>query len=510
MNAHIRLVDLLDHATVRWPDRLAFSDAQRRVTYTELQNDVGAAAGAMQAKGIGPGDRVATYAPKQYENVVVLLAANRAGAVFVPVNPQLKEHQVVHIVKDSGARMLATNAHRLRRLPALQDVAGLGIWLLEEPPAHGALREVPAVDSDPAAILYTSGSTGKPKGVVLSQRNLVSGAQSVAAYQGLHEDDVILGVLPLSFDAGLSQLTTALATGACYTPLDFLQHAEVPAHCETHGVTSITGVPPLWTQLASATWPAPTAARIRRWANTGGHMPTPLLHRLQATYPNAKPYLMYGLTEAFRSTYLSPDDVAQRPGSIGKAVPNAEILVLRADGTPCDVDEPGELVHRGAFVTLGYWNDPELTHTRFRPLPSVHASIPHTDRAVWSGDIVRRDAEGYLYFVARGDDMIKASGYRVSPTEVEEILLACPDVVEAAALGAPHPMLGQAIVACVQSALEAETCRTAVLRACRERLPSYMVPSFIDVVQSPLPRNPNGKIDRTLLKQRHANVFMTE
>ncbi|WP_394843526.1 acyl-CoA ligase (AMP-forming), exosortase A system-associated [Pendulispora brunnea] len=510
MNAHIRLVDLLDHAAARWPERLAFADAQHRVTYTELQRHVQATAGAIQAKGIAPGDRIATYAPKQYENVVFLLAANRAGAVFVPINPQLKEHQVVHIVKDSGTRLLATNAHRLRRLPALQDVAGLGIWLLEEPPPGAAVRDVPAVDSDPAAILYTSGSTGKPKGVVLSQRNLVSGAQSVAAYQGLREDDVILGVLPLSFDAGLSQLTTALASGACYAPLDFLQPAEVPAHCEAHGVTSITGVPPLWTQLMSATWPEKTAARIRRFANTGGHMPTPLLRRLQRTYPNAKPYLMYGLTEAFRSTYLPPEDAVQRPSSIGKAVPNAEILVLRPDGTPCDVDEPGELVHRGAFVTLGYWNDPELTRERFRSLPSVHAQIPHADRAVWSGDIVRRDAEGYLYFVARGDDMIKASGYRVSPTEVEEILLACPHVVEAAALGAPHPTLGQAIVACVQSTLEVDACRAALLGACRERLPSYMVPSFIEVVHSPLPRNPNGKIDRTLLKQRHANVFVTE
>lgn len=249
----------------------------------------------------------------------------------------------------------------------------------------------------------------------------------------------MLGVLPLSFDAGLSQLTTALAAGACYAPLDFLQPAEVPRHCDAFGVTSITGVPPLWMQLASAGWSDTARTRIRRFANTGGHLATPLLHRLQAVFTNAAPYLMYGLTEAFRSTYLPPADASLRPTSIGKAVPNAEILVLRADGSECAADEPGELVHRGAFVTLGYWNRPELTAQRFRPLPRRHGEIPRPDVAVWSGDIVRRDADGYLYFVARGDDMIKTSGYRVSPTEVEDVLFALPHIREAAVFGVPHP-----------------------------------------------------------------------
>ncbi|HET9622071.1 MAG TPA: acyl-CoA ligase (AMP-forming), exosortase A system-associated [Kofleriaceae bacterium] len=512
MNPRIRLVDLLEHAARRSPDRVAFVDARESVTYAELHAAVRRVAAELQAQGIVRGDRVATYAPKQLENVVFMLAANLAGAIFVPINPQLKDHQVLHILKDSGTRMLATSPARLRRMPVVQDIANLAIWSLDDQPRTGdaPLADVHVIDDDPAAILYTSGSTGRPKGVTLSHRNLVSGADSVASYQGLASDDVILGVLPLSFDAGLSQLTTALAAGATYTPLDFIQPAEVPRHCEAHGVTSITGVPPLWTQIASAAWPEATGARIRRIANTGGHMPTPLLHRLQALYPNAKPYLMYGLTEAFRSTFLPPEQVAIRPGSIGKAVPNAEILVLRADGTPCDADEPGELVHRGAFVTLGYWNDPELTAVRFRPLPSVHAQIPRADRAVWSGDIVRRDAEGFLYFVSRNDDMIKSSGYRVSPTEVEDIVLACGEVIEAAAFGVPHPALGAAIVVCVQSRAAAEACREAVLRTCRTRLPSYMIPSFVDVVADPLPRNPNGKIDRTLLKQLHVDHFATE
>ena len=516
INPHVRLTDLLDDVARRSPDRIAFSDTRTSVTYAELGRAVRRVAAELAARGIVRGDRVATYAPKQYENVVLLLAANLAGAIFVPINPQLKDHQVLHILKDSGARALASNAQRLKRMAAVQDLPGLATWSIDELATTGATggaadpRPVSVIDDDPAAILYTSGSTGRPKGVTLSHRNLVSGADSVASYQQLASDDVILGVLPLSFDAGLSQLTTALAAGACYAPLDFIQPAEVPRHCEQHGVTSITGVPPLWTQIASVAWPEATAARIRRIANTGGHMPAPLLARLQKLYPAARPYLMYGLTEAFRSTFLPPEQVAIRPGSIGKAVPNAEILVVRADGTPCDADEPGELVHRGAFVTLGYWNDPELTAVRFRPLPSVHAEIPRADRAVWSGDIVRRDAEGYLYFVARGDDMIKASGYRVSPTEVEEILLTCPEVIEAAAFGVAHPALGQAIVVSVQSLATAEACRDTVLRACKQRLPSYMVPSHVDVVAAALPRNPNGKIDRSALKQQHADLFAVE
>ncbi|RDT01484.1 acyl-CoA ligase (AMP-forming), exosortase A system-associated, partial [Burkholderia contaminans] len=416
MNALISVADLLEHGAARWPQHPAYADGGGTMTYEQLARAVRRAAAALASRGVQPGERVAIYAPKRIETVVAMLAANALGAIFVPVNPQLKEAQIEHIVADSGAALFMTGAQRLKRLPALAALVGERAMLIEElaDAIHAAGTDTPAsppagrpVDDDPAALLYTSGSTGKPKGVVVSHRNLVSGAFSVAAYQGLADDDVVLGVLPLSFDAGLSQLTTALAAGACYAPLDFLQPAEVPRHCDAFGVTSITGVPPLWMQLASAGWSDTARTRIRRFANTGGHLATPLLHRLQAVFTNAAPYLMYGLTEAFRSTYLPPADASLRPTSIGKAVPNAEILVLRADGSECAADEPGELVHRGAFVTLGYWNRPELTAQRFRPLPRRHGEIPRPDVAVWSGDIVRRDADGYLYFVARGDDMIK-------------------------------------------------------------------------------------------------------
>lgn len=516
-NAHIRLVDLLDDSARSFPHHIAYSDAQNRISYIELQRAVRLAATELRDRGVTRGDRVATFAPKQYEHIVLLLAANAIGAIFVPVNPQLKEHQVLHIVNDSGACLLFTTEQRLGRLPSIKSNQQIKTWFASELHQLVASDATPmqeyivrVVDNDPAAILYTSGSTGKPKGVVLSQRNLVSGAESVACYQELSSDDVILGVLPISFDAGLSQLTTALAVGACYTPLDFMQPTEVPRYCEAQKVTSITAVPPLWMQIASVAWPAETGARICRIANTGGHMPGSLLQRLQTIFPAARPYLMYGLTEAFRSTYLHPDDVAHRPNSIGKAVPNAEILVLRPDGSQCDFNEPGELVHRGAFVTLGYWNRPDLTAERFRPLPHAHSQIPSSDSAVWSGDIVQRDAEGFLYFVARGDDMIKTSGYRVSPTEVEEILFEIADILEAAVFSVPHPTLGQGIMAAVQTNLAEEICREAILRACKEKLPTYMVPVKIAIGTDPLPRNPNGKIDRALLKQLHEHTFAAD
>ncbi|QEL54798.1 acyl-CoA ligase (AMP-forming), exosortase A system-associated [Chromobacterium paludis] len=504
--ARISLYHLLRLSAERHGERPAFAQGETRASYAQLLADVRRHAARLAAADIQPGDRVAVYAGKQYDTVAMMLAVNARGAILVPVNPQLKPAQLRHILADSGARLLVSTGARLARLAEALDGLALQCWKLEAlPDAMLDAAEPEATDNDPAAILYTSGSTGRPKGVVLSQRNLVSGADSVSAYLGLAEDDVILGILPLSFDAGFSQLTTALASAACYAPLDFLQPKEVPAFCERHGVTAITGVPPLWMQLMAAHWPAATGARVRRFANTGGHMPGPLLDKLRLAFPQAQPYLMYGLTEAFRSTYLQPEDAAARPGSIGKAVPNADIRVLRPDGAECAPGEPGELVHRGAFVTLGYWNDPELTAHRFRPWQGPHGQIPRQEAAVWSGDIVYRDEEGYLYFVARGDDMIKTSGYRVSPTEVEEILFALPGVHEAAAYGVPHPMLGEAIAVSLHGAdgvAEAE-----LLALCRERLPSYMVPQRLSFHAEPLPRNPNGKIDRKQLKQQFAGLF---
>jgi acyl-CoA synthetase (AMP-forming)/AMP-acid ligase II len=253
-------------------------------------------------------------------------------------------------------------------------------------------------------------------------------------------------------------------------------------------------------------WPGAISAHLRYIANTGGRMPRETLMRLRTQLPNTKPFLMYGLTEAFRSTYLPPSEVDRRPDSIGKAIPNAEILVLRPDGSPCGAGEPGELVPRGALVGMGYWNDPEKTADRYKPLPvgagGRESGMVLPEMAVFSGDTVRMDEEGFLYFVGRTDEMIKTSGNRVSPTEVEEALYATNLVGEAAAFGVDHPVLGQAIVVVATPPDGRDLDADALLAECRSRLPAYMVPTQVDVRRGTLPRNPNGKIDRKLLAAR--------
>jgi acyl-CoA ligase (AMP-forming) (exosortase A-associated) len=357
-----------------------------------------------------------------------------------------------------------------------------------------------------AAILYTSGSTGKPKGVVLSHRNLVAGAHCVADYLGNRADDRILAVLPFSFDYGLSQLTTAFVAGARTVLMDYLLPQDVVVTVARERITGLAAVPPMWVQLAALEWPAAAVDSLRYFTNSGGAMPRATLAALRRALPRTTPYLMYGLTEAFRSTYLPPEEIDRRPDSIGKAIPNAEIRVVREDGTPCAPGEPGELVHRGALVALGYWNDPVKTAERFRPVPGQNPGLPLPEVAVWSGDTVRMDDEGFLYFIGRKDDMIKTSGYRVSPTEVEEVLYGSGQLAEAAALGIPHPALGQAIVAVVKP-LRDDFNENRLIAHCKQHLPNFMVPLQIITRLTDLPRNPNGKIDRKALVEELRNLF---
>ncbi|MDC6167148.1 acyl-CoA ligase (AMP-forming), exosortase A system-associated [Paucibacter sp. XJ19-41] len=512
------ITDIVRLSALRAPADLALVAGAERLSYLELWCLVTGASQAFVDLGVEPGDRVAVWLDKRVETVVAMLAAAHMGAVFVPLNPQLKPDQACHILKDSEASLLVTTNLRAAQLGELlkQQHSLLTVMLVDNNPAARpdlgqtvvgwlelmarALRteDVPAVilDDDIAAILYTSGSTGRPKGVVLSHRNLIEGARSVVEYLGNGPHDRILSVLPLSFDAGLSQVTTAFFSGARVVLHNYLLAKDVVSVCESEGITGITGVPALWHQLAGADWPHGVGAPLRYFANTGGHMPRGLLQRLREAFPAARPFLMYGLTEAFRSTYLDPSELDRRPESIGKAIPNARILVLRPDGTECGPDEVGELVHLGAHVAQGYWKRQDLTEHRFRPFhdPAAPGLRPRT--AVWSGDLVRRDAEGFLYFVERGDSMIKTSGYRVSPTEIEEVVLASEGVLEAVAVGEAHPELGQQIVVYV---VGQEGCKLpTVLEHCRRKLPQYMVPARFIAMKS-LPLNGNGKYDRNLL-----------
>ena len=523
--------ELLHHLPLESAARRPCSPALRHrgesLGYGEFANGIEQCAAGLSGLGLHPADRVGVYLPKRPETVTALFGAAAAGGVFVPINPVLKPRQVAHILADCNARVLITSGDRLALLKeALAECPDLHTVIVVDPladalPSPGmrvlTWTELPAaatpahrphrrIDTDMAAILYTSGSTGRPKGVVLSHRNMVAGARSVAEYLGNTPEDRILSVMTLSFDAGFSQLSTAFSVGASVVLLEYLLPRDVVRAAGRERVTGIAAVPPLWIQLAALDWPAEAVESLRYITNTGGAMPTAVTRTLRDKLPNTRVFLMYGLTEAFRSTYLPPEELDRRPDSIGRAIPNAEILVVREDGTPCAPNEPGELVHRGALVALGYWNDPERTAERYRPAPGQPDGIPLKEMAVFSGDTVRMDEEGFLYFIGRKDEMIKTSGYRVSPTEVEEVIYATGLVAEVAALGLPHAALGQAIAVVVKPAT-ANFSAEALLGACRTEFPNYMVPLRVIESTESLPRNPNGKIDRKSLAAEHANLF---
>ena len=509
------------------PDSVALRHRDTIVRYAELADTIEAAARGLCAAGLERQGRVAIYLNKRVEAVVTCFAAGLAGGVFVPVNPLLKGAQVGHILRDSGASILVTSADRLADVatevassPAVRAVVVVGGEPAAPPRVDLAQLAWPAllsggprslhrvIDIDVAAILYTSGSTGRPKGVVLSHRNMIAGATSVAGYLDNTPDDRLLAVLPFSFDYGFSQLTTAFLVGASVSLIDHLFARDVVTAVQKDRITGLAAVPPLWIQLADLQWPAGIDQHLRYITNSGGRMPRATLDKLRASLPRTRPFLMYGLTEAFRGTYLPPEEIDRRPDSMGTAIPNAEIMVVRPDGTPCDPDEPGELVQRGALVGLGYWNDPAKTAERFRPVPAQRTELPLTEMAVWSGDTVRRDADGYLYFVGRRDEMIKTSGYRVSPTEVEEIVYASGLVGDAVAVAAPHPALGEGIVLIASppdSGAVADG-EERLLAHCRARLPMYMVPHRIAWLTA-LPRNPNGKFDRPALAASVRDFF---
>ena len=516
-------------AATRDPDALALTHGNRSINYGTFAQSVADVSASLRTLGLARGGRVAVYLDKRVEAVIAMFGAAAAGGVFVPLNPVLKPLQIQYVLRDCAAQVLVTSSDRLALLDeALRDCDDLLHVVIVDAdtvPKSGhryamhrwedfrsaSVSGHRVIDIDMAAILYTSGSTGHPKGVVLSHRNLVAGAKSVASYLENHSRDVLLAALPLSFDAGFSQLTTAFHAGASVALINYLVPRDVIDAVQRYRITGLTAVPPLWIQLAALKWPegGPSTPQhsLRYIANTGGRMPKATLDALRALLPRTLVYLMYGLTESFRSTYLPPAELDRRPDSIGKAIPNAEVLVVREDGTLCDANEPGELVHRGALVSLGYWNDPAKTGERFKPAPGQAAGLVMPEIAVWSGDTVRRDEEGFLYFISRRDEMIKTSGYRVSPTEVEEVLYGTGLVGEVAALGIAHPVLGQAIVIVATDRARGELDTQALLGACRERLPAFMVPARIIERKGGLPRNPNGKIDRKLLAQEFEGLF---
>jgi acyl-CoA ligase (AMP-forming) (exosortase A-associated) len=466
------------------------------IDFAMLDHMVGRLAFALRAVGLARGDRVASWLNKTAEACILPLATARAGLIHVPINPALKHGQVAHILSDSGAKLLITGEGRSAALESGDLPQGCRVWN-EDRAAEARLtgEALPRSDEDTdslCAILYTSGSTGKPKGVMLSHANLWLGAVSVAHYLKLAADDRTLCVLPLSFDYGQNQLLSTWRAGGCAIPLDYLSGRDVVRAVDRHQITTLAGVPPLWVQLVEVDWPE-SAKSIRRLTNSGGALTPPLVRKLRDIHPQADLYPMYGLTEAFRSTFLDPAQVDTHPTSIGRAIPFAEVMIVKPDGTEAKANELGELVHAGPLVAQGYWQDSERTALRFKPAPG---GSHYGGTAVWSGDKARRDVDGLLYFVGRDDEMIKTSGNRVSPAEIEEVAVTSGVTNEAVAFGLPDPRLGQAIILIVRGNAEHDAHLKTYFK---QELPAFMQPTIIQW-RDDLPRNPNGKLDRVTLR----------
>jgi acyl-CoA ligase (AMP-forming) (exosortase A-associated) len=514
---------MLRSSAERFPDKEALVHGPERLGYAEVWRRASGLANGLRRAGLRRGDRVGIHLDPSVAQVVSIFGVSRAQGVFVPINSLLFPEQVSHIGRDCQITALITTPEKLAALAEVLDgIGSLRILVVvggaAEPPLRGLSFEelcgttLPAeirdaqIEKDLAAILYTSGSTGKPKGVMLSHAQIMAGSTIVSTYLTISSSDRILALLPFSFDAGLNQLMTAFQQGGALVLKTFVLAREIVQVLAKERVTGLAGVPTLWTLLAqpSSSLERTPLPDLRYITNTGGVMPQNVLATLRRSLPQTRVFLMYGLTEAFRSTYLPPEELDRRPTSMGRAIPDTEILVVSDGGQLCRPGEVGELVHRGPTVSMGYWGHPELTAQVLRPHPFLPPEVGDHERVCYSGDLVRMDEDGYLYFVGRRDTMIKSSGFRISPTEVEEILLQSGLVKQAAVIGVPDEVLGQSVKAFVV-ALEGEALDvSALLEFCAGRAPRYMVPKAVEVLGE-LPRTTSGKVDYPALRRREGS-----
>ena len=479
----------LDHLTgFGAPDAPALVLGDTAYDYAALETMVARLATWLLAQGLRPGDRVATWDRKTLTTCLMPLGAARAGLVHVPVNPVLKPAQVAHILADSDAALLLAPASRAALLDAKVQTQEIEPARLDCAPTEPSSRD----PDDLAALLYTSGSTGAPKGVMLSHANLWYGAEAVADYTRMTPATINLAVMPLAFDYGQNQLLATWRAGGRVVPLDYLLPNDVKKAVARHRATYLAAIPPLWHQLMALDWTGGEGACLDTLTNTGGHMGAALFARLRSTFPEARIHLMYGLTEAFRAASLDPALADTHPGSVGTAIPHAELMVVRADGSACEANEEGELVQAGPLVARGYWKQPEKTAARFRPAP-LHSRYGGT--AVWSGDRFVRDADGLLHFRARADAMLKVSGNRLSPTEIEDVALGAPGVSEAVVTSLPDEALGAAIV--LHAVGDGDD--AALLSHFRKNAPAHFAPRRI-LWHDTLPKGATGKVDRKALE----------
>lgn len=520
---------MLRSTTESMPDKEAVVDGSIRLSYQEFWREVQRYGLSIRNSGVARNDRVGILLQPGLPLATSIFAVSLAGGIFVPIHPSLLRDQVSHIIRDCGIRTVITNSGLSKKIAPDECGTNLENLLITDgsestksdheqieihsfPVPGSNIESTDIVDDydrtecDLAAILYTSGSTGLPKGVMLSHRNLISGASIVSDYLSITDKDRILAALPFSFDAGLNQLTTSVQQGATIVLIRFLFAREVVAKLHEETVTGLAGVPPLWNLLVqenSGLKQCPPES-LRYVTNTGGTMTRELLQCLRSCLkPTTDIVLMYGLTEAFRSTYLPPEELDRRPGSMGKAIPNSQILVVGTDGRLCKPHETGELVHAGPTVAMGYWGRPDDSNKVFRPHPLPVPGSATDCKVVYSGDLVYQDEDRYFYFVGRRDTLIKTAGFRVSPTEVEEGLLKTGQISMAAVVGIPDPIHGQCIIAFVVPK-EARFDADQVLVELSGSLPRHMLPKKIIALDT-MPTTSSGKVDYARLGKSAVN-----
>ena len=485
---------LLKNTALQYSNKIAVKHGERVITFQELMEDSTKMGTLIKSLKIDKGERVGILLDKSVEQVVSFFGISMSAGVSVFINPILKKEQMEHIIRDCDAKVLICTKREWQRnkidLPIKiiymdetlnkdpEEKADGVNWYGVKDNLENKISEDSQISDDIANIIYTSGSTGKPKGVVITHRNLIEGAEIVSSYLQITEKDKIISVLPFNFDYGLNQLTTSILKGATLVLHKFFLANDLLRALEKEKITGLAGMNPIWVKIFNekiASKKEYDFSNLRYITNSGGKVPESIVRKMQAFFPQTKIYLMYGLTEAFRSTYLPPHELDKRPNSIGKAIPNVEILVLNEKREECKPGEIGELVHRGALITRGYWNDPEKTEKVFKKNPLLKDQDHLNEMVVFSGDLVMKDEEGFLYYISRKDSMIKTMGYRVSPTEVEESLLKLDGVVDAVVFGKEIETGDQIIVAVIQSNSIAID-ENQLTAQCRKILPEYMVP----------------------------------
>jgi long-chain acyl-CoA synthetase len=490
--------DFLERSAERLPDKIALVCGDERLTYAQVDRMADRLANVLIGCGVVRGDRVGLYLPNSVDAVVAIFAVLKAGAAFVPVNRTTKPEKLTYVLNNCGAAGLVVDDRaaadgflgRLRTaVPSLKAIlcAGELRTVHATSPARRAPRQ--NIDLDLSCLIYTSGTTAEPKGVMCDHRNVVFVAGSVLAYLGATESDVVLNVLPLSYSYGLYQLLMTFERGGTLVlGNSFAYPAEIVETLRREHVTAFPGVPTIFAALLRMDLSAHDLPSLRYMTNAAAALPISHVEQLRRTLPAVALYSMYGLTETKRALYLPPAWLDRKPASVGIAIPGTEVWLEDEAGSRLGPGRVGELVVRGRHVMRGYWEAPEATAERFRPGPWPG------ERLCYTGDLFTMDDDGCMYFVARKDDLIKSRGEKVAPREVENVLCRMPGIAEAAVVGVPDPVLGQAIKAVVVVCGAPLTVGNVVAH-CRRHLEDFMVPRYVEFTDQ-LPRTTSGKVRR--------------